>query len=212
MRRPCARYLVFVTLSGLVMGCEVDSSGPRWVDSLRIEPDSAHASPGSVLTFSAQPMDQHGVPMPEFGEHVQWTVRPSTTARLDTVRGAATLTVDSIGPVVLRATLGRGSRGAFVYVHPAGLNRVLAEPSELDLAVGPFVTISAVLLDAEGVPLAPADFRISWGIADATIASLSSGGSTTLGPTARVRGVGVGRTVVRLQVGDQSVFVPTVVR
>lgn len=200
-----------VVFAVVANACEVDSAGPRWVADLRLQPDSVHAEPGQTVTISAIPIDQRGEHLEEFATLVEWTMESGNVASLDTVAGVATVVAGGVGTARIKAALGRAEELVPVYVHPSGLEEIQIDPASLELALGPFVTVTAVLLDAAGKRVGPGGFRISWMVVDESVADLASVGPT-IGETARIRGIAVGQTAIRLTVGGRTVTAPVQVR
>ncbi len=198
--------LALTTLTALWWaGCS-DTAGPRWVQTVKAVPDSAHLAPGETAVFGARLLDQNGNEFPEeWLPRVEWSnMSPSRLTLVEQDVGVAVTAVE-LGVSGVRAELGRGRATVPVYVHPPGLARIEIEvpsPPIVSIVSGRMVAY-AHLFDASGEEIDPYGFRLSWKVADTTIARISN--SMHAFEFAIVWGRQAGQTRLRLIVGDTTV-------
>ena len=144
---------------------------------------------------------------------MRWSVIYPSLATLGGTLGSSTSVAGvSVGTTSIRASLGRGTRTALVYIEPAGVARVAIEPNPIEVTVGTGVAVRARIYDADGVLMSTAPFRISWDIGSQDIARMGTGRGVQPGPSTGVTGRIQGQTTVFLQVGDRKLAAPVIVR
>jgi len=190
-------------------GC-ADTTGPRWVQTVDLGPDSLTLAPGeSGVLRVVRVLDQNGDELPEewFSDVVWTNVTPWLTA-VEPLENGVSVTALETGIGAVRAKLGRDEPQAPIYIHPPGLDRIEIEPSSLTLStLGGRVLANARLYDASGAEMNPLGFRLSWKTADTTVAYISNFASEF----AIVWGRKVGETRLRLIVGNTTVSADVVV-
>ena len=185
------------------VGCS-DVAGPRWVQTVKTAPGSVTLEPGETAVFDVKVLDQNGDDLPEWwAPKVKWSIYNPSVATFQTLDVGVSVTALQPGTAWVRAELGRGRYDAPVYVQPPGLDRIEIEPSPLtESLVSRRVVAYARLFDASGAEMDPTGFRLSWEVADTTIAFISNWRPFEF---AVVHGRQAGQTRLRLTVGDTTV-------
>lgn len=194
-------------------GC-VDSTGPRWVDVLRADPDSAHLLPGGTAAFDVRAFDQLGDEMAaEWVPRVHWRVGFNTAdAVIATLGSGVSVTVGSPGTAIVQGELGRGRVQVPVYVRPPELDHVEIRPNPRRLSTAEGFShrdVFVYLYDVSGEELPADGYRISWTTTDTMVARVSAGARS---PRHKgVRGLRRGSTRLKVIVNDVVGFGDVVV-
>jgi len=185
-------------------GCS-DETGPRWVQTIDIGPDSLHLAPGGTgFIRVVRALDQYGDELPkDWLPFVTWNNLTPSVITMEEQEGGVSVTALNTGRGEIRAELGRDHPQAPIYIHPSGLRRIEIDPPMMTVSLlSGTGTAYARLYDSSGVEINPNGYRLSWKTADTTIA-------VTANPHffefAKVKGVKAGRTRLRLVVGDETV-------
>lgn len=194
--------MALTTLTALWWAGCADTTGPRWVDSVRPVPDSVHLEVGETATFDVKVFDQNDQELPaEWLPRVEWSLSNPAVATLQVLDVGVSVTALQPGTASVRAELGRGRRSARVYVQPPGLDRIEIEPSPVRVSVvTASVRASALLLDSSGAEMSPQGFRISWEFGDTTVVRPTH----STDPFAIVSGLKAGQTTLSLKVGNTT--------
>ncbi len=189
----------------VLSGCS-DRFGPRWVDRVTVQPDSAHVEVGETATFTPVVRDQNGEEFPgEWPGYVHWNaVGPVSVGTDETGQLVVTGINEGRGGAV--GTLGRATTGVPVYVRPPGLTRIeITDNAGNDLVnsgllMSSFGGVDANLhlYDTAGALMAPNRFRVSWQVSDTILARVrfpigfdshaAVGGLATTNGTVRLEG------------------------
>jgi hypothetical protein len=186
-------------------GC-ADVTGPRWVETIDIGPDSLHLVPGESGIFRVfRVLDQYGDELSdEWIQRVKWSSMNPSVAIFESVEEGVSVTALEPGIAAVRAELGRGSEDAAVYISPPGLGHFEIDPSPVTVSlVTGLATAYARLFDTAGDSMDHAGFRLSWATADTSIAYIPNQANSIL--FARIRGRRVGQTRLRLTVSGETV-------
>ena len=185
---------------------------PEYVEELNFQPDSMFLEPGQSGTFTAVPVSQTGMELPDRTERVTFTISSGASSIIDAQEsiGSMTVTAKALGTVPVRARLGRGDATGLVHVIPAGLVTVGISVPSIDIAAGQTVGVQAVLLDANGNQVNHQGHRISWSTGDNQVARVSVINTDLIFTS--VRGFRAGNTTLLLTVSGRTVSIPVRVR
>lgn len=149
-----------------------DSFGPRWVDRVTIDPDSAHLEVGESAVFVATALDQNGNPLAsDWPQFIEWNEAGGSIFRFETMDdGSLNLTALREGGGSVSGRLGRANPRFQVWVRPPGLDRIELSSTPIASAYQNS-SLSVLLLDTAGIPMDPGRFRISWAVADTSLAT-----------------------------------------
>lgn len=149
-----------------------DSFGPRWVDRVTIDPDSAHLEVGESAVFVAIARDQNGNPLEsDWPQFIDWNEAGGSVFRFETTDdGRLSLTALREGGGSVSGRLGRANPRFQVWVRPPGLDRIELSSTPVASAYQNS-SLSVLLFDTAGVPMNPGRFRISWAVADTSLAT-----------------------------------------
>lgn len=189
----------------LLVGCS-DGTGPRWIQTIDIGPDSVYLEPGETGFFKVvKVLDQNGNELSdEWIPRVKWTVLTPTLLSVEKMDDSLAVTALETGTGGIRAELGRDRQDAIVYVHPPGLGRVEIDPSPVVVSlISGDVRAYARLFDTAGAEMEAGGFRLSWNTADTTVAWIPNRLNSY--DFARIRGRRVGQTRVSLNVSGTRV-------
>lgn len=169
------RALAVVASMGVVASTAcIDDGGPRIVGNIVLTPDSADIAPGEVSTHHIVILDDRGETMsPDWAPRVEWILNDSTRADIEVVGTELRVTAKAKGAVSVYGELGGVERRFDFWVHPLGLDRIEIVPNPVIVGVPGVRGTSVRLFDSQGVEMARRDFRISWSIADTTLATLT---------------------------------------
>ena len=167
---------------------------PQLVDRIILTPDSAFATPGAGVSFSAVPISERGDRLEDRASRITWDAPGGPLAGDQSAGATFTATATAIGTGRVFASLGDARATGTVYVEPAGLDRIeiRLEGEAIGPAhtfrvprdeLGPSVNFSAHLFDADGNELSSDGFRVSWASQLGHIVVLQGGDQT---PTPRV--------------------------
>ncbi len=188
-----------------IAGTACDQFEPVFVDALRLNPDSAHISPGQSASFTATALSERGLELPDRAGRVRWTLPNGNIATADTAAGTITITALQLGTATFTGRLGRGSVQGRAYVQPPGLARIEirhngAPITSLVGSPGSRPRLTAHLFDAAGTEMSPAGFRLSWATGDNSFVFVGQ----VAGPISDMLLRRTGATQVRLIVGGMS--------
>ena len=141
---------------------------------------------GDTARLSAEVLDQFGRTLP--GAAVSWTSADASVAAVDST---GLVTAAGAGATTVTATADSVSGSAAVTVMQSAGSVVVSPPSAT-VAPGDTVRLSAEALDANGHPVAGAEF--AWSSSDASVATVDGSGLVT--------GVAEGSATVRAVAGD----------
>ncbi len=180
MRLGAVYRRVAILVGSLVLVACRDGVSPRFVDSVRLFPDSAHMALGEVFEFRVLVLDQRGDSLPERTERVRISNRNPDVVNAE-VR-ASTLRITSVAPgtATLEAQLGFGTGSAVVFVAPESVARIAIDPSPVTVPNDGQAAVQARLFDAADQELDPAGHRISWRVLNSTVTVGSPAATATL--------------------------------
>ena len=189
-RRRSAALTVTAAVLG-TLSCESGTAPlpPARPASVAVTPLAVELSAvGDTARLSAEVKDQRGWDMPQ--AVVTWSSADPSVATVD---ASGLVTAVGNGSTAITASSGSvaGSATAMVAQVPG---EVAVSPSLAELTVGDTLRLSAKATDANGHPVAGAEF--SWSSSNASVASVDDSGLVT--------GVSVGEVVVRASLGSAS--------
>lgn len=155
-----------------VGACEFDVS-PSVPGDIVLQPDTADVEVGEVTEHYVAVLDQRGDAMPaEWLSRVEWMVDPER-AEIEVDGDRLLVTPKVKGRLPLAGELGNVRSRFEFWVHPPGLARIELDPPE-PLVVGARYRRLAfpVLIHEDGYEMARADFRLSYVVADTTLATV----------------------------------------
>jgi len=224
MTRNVSKFLAgpprFMALSVAValgaIACQ-EVTGPIWVDSLSLSPDSLYLVAGETGQFNSIPLDQRQNPLLDRAERTEWSVSNSSIATLTSEGSIGTVMGVRAGATSVRVSLGRGSGIGRVYVEPAELAEIRIEPSNIELAAGTTgfgarVSVSPVLIGLDGNEVPATGYRISWRTSNTQIFIMVGNQEVITSVSTSVGGRSPGQATLTLQVGDRKVSTPVTVR
>ena len=193
---------ITVTSGGVSASSEIGVFDPTRPVSVTVSPSTGSVAVGETLRLSAQAVDTNGRAV--VGAEFSWSSSDESVATVDAsglvtgvAEGSATITVSTGGV--------SGSADISVFV-PAGPVSVGVSPWSGSVAVGATLSLSAEAYDANGRPVAGAEF--SWSSSDESVATVDAEGLVT--------GVAEGTATITATTDDISgsaeisVFVPSV--
>lgn len=159
--RVCFAAGCLVASVSATSGCD-DSTGPRYVDLVRLLPDSAHVPVGESFEFRIAVFDQRGDSLPDRVSMVELVNR--NPEFVEAMIDAGRLHVNGLQPGVARIEmrLGFGTGTADIFVPPARVDRIEIDPSPILIDNGGGVDVHARLFDSDGNELPTLGHRISW--------------------------------------------------
>jgi len=150
-----------------------DRFSPRAVGDIRLRPDSAHLEPGETSVHQVVVFDEDFREMPaEWLPRIDWTLYRPELATLEIDADELRITAHARGKGYLTAELGMVKRGFNVFVRPPGLARIEIEPDPVILSTSGSLWVTTHLYHVDGHEMDPADFRLSWAVADTTLATV----------------------------------------
>lgn len=164
-------FLILTTIALILSGCD-DPNRPQAVMEVRIVPDSIHVAKGEAAWIHSIARSRDGTELPEWPSEAEWSIGPASVAEITEVDedGRARVHALDVGTAETTAAIARRSGHGWVHVHPPGLASLEIEPSPFVTSVGMSAQARVRLLDSDGNELAPSGFRISWQVADTTVA------------------------------------------
>jgi hypothetical protein len=189
----------------LLFGCS-DGTGPRWIQTIDIGPDSVYLEPGETGFFKVvKVLDQYGNELSdEWIPRVKWTVLTPALLSAEKMDDSLAVTALKEGTGGIRAELGRDRQDAIAYIRPPGLGRVEIDPSPVTVSLLTGEVRAYVrLFDTDGAEMEAGGFRLSWNTADTTVAWIPNRLNSYL--FARIRGRRVGQTRVSVNVSGTRV-------
>jgi hypothetical protein len=213
------RMIVGASVTLMVAVACQEVTGPIWVDSLQLEPDSLFLIPGEMAQFTSVPLDQRDNELPERAERTEWIVSNSTIATIEPQGGVATVTAVKIGSTNVRVSLGRGTGTGRVYVEPFELREIRIDPvpggGPIELSQtstwGRRTTVRPILIGMDGQQVSTEGYRISWRTSNTQIFIMVGNQEVVTGTSISIRGRNTGSATLTLVVGDKSVSVPVIV-
>ena len=220
MKKISRTRLTVAAIVGLaaVAACQ-EVTGPIWVDSLQLEPDSLFLVPGETGQFTSVPLDQRRNPLPERAERTDWQINNASIATITAAGGSASVTAVRTGGTFVRVALGRGTGTGRVYVEPQELSEIRVLPGNngpielgTNSAFGNRTTVSPVLIGLDGQEVSTDGYRISWRTSNPQIFFMVGNQEVITTTNISIAGRNVGSATLTLAVGDRSVSVPIIVR
>jgi Big-like domain-containing protein len=200
-----------------VASCQ-EVTGPIWVDSLQLEPDSLFLVPGETGQFTSVPLDQRDNPLTERSERTDWSVSNGSVASIVPAGGVAEVTAVKAGTTTVRVSLGRGTGTGRVYVEPQELSDVRIDPGNngpIELGqtsgFGNRTTVRPILIGLDGQEVSPDGYRISWRTSNTDIFIMVGRQEVVTSTSISISGRSSGSATLTLAVGDRSVSVPIIV-
>ena len=209
------RMIVGASVTLMVAVACQEVTGPIWVDSLQLEPDSLFLIPGETAQFTSVPLDQRDNELPERAERTEWIVSNSTIATLEPQGGVATVTAVKVGSTNVRVSLGRGTGTGRVYVEPFELREIRIDPvpggGPIELSQTSTFGTRTTLIGMDGQQVSTEGYRISWRTSSTQIFIMVGNQEVVTGTSISIRGRNAGSATLTLVVGDKSVSVPVIV-
>ena len=214
--KPSWLMAALVVVAVGAIGC-AEVTGPIWVDSLALSPDSMYLVAGETGQFSSIPLDQEQNPLLDRAERTEWSVSNSSIATLTSEGSIGTVTAVQAGATNVRVSLGRGAGTGRVFVEPAELAEIRIEPSNIELAAGTTgfgarVAVSPVLIGLDGNEVPATGYRISWRTSNTQIFIMVGNQEVITSVSTSVGGRSPGQATLTLQVGDRKVSTTVTVR
>ena len=152
----------------LLAACS-DSTATPTVARVTVTPPAPTLAVGEILTLSALALDGSGSVVE--GREASWS---SSSPAVANVTAGGIVTAVAAGTVVIRATVDDRYGEAMLTVRPAPVARVVIEPSNLTVAIGASLPLTAKAFDAAGHELHGR--AITWMSSDASIADVDDSG------------------------------------
>ena len=155
--------------------------------TVAVTPDSVRLMAlGDTIRLSAEVLDQVGRPMP--GAAVEWSSGDPAVASVDST---GLVRAEGSGATTVTATSGSAAGSASVSIMQS-VSSVTVTPAEASIGPGDTLRLAAKALDANGHPVAGAEF--SWSSSDESVATVDASGL--------VRGVVEGGAVITAAAGE----------
>lgn len=152
----------------LLAACS-DSTATPTVARVTVTPPAPTLAVGEILTLSALALDGSGSVVE--GREASWS---SSSPAVANVTAGGIVTAVAAGTVVIRATVDDRYGEAMLTVRPAPVARVVIKPSNLTVAIGASLPLTAKAFDAAGHELHGR--AITWMSSDASIADVDDSG------------------------------------
>jgi outer membrane protein assembly factor BamB len=178
---------------GAVSGTVQVTIAPGQLMTIVVTPISTNVTAGSGTSFSAQPLDMYGNPIP--GTTITWT----TTGGTITPAGVLSAPT-AVGSIVVTATSGSVHGRASVGVIPGALDSIMVSPTTLDLKTGDGASIVVKAYDQYGNELD--GLTMTWSTTIGTIDASEDGYEAAFGA-----GEQTGKGTITVICGDESASV-----